>query len=200
MILVEKEAENFLEKQGFVVVERGFAKDKKELSRVIARIRFPLVMKAYGRNIIHKRKIGGVKLGIDSYDSASKNYFQLKKIKGFEGIVIQKQVKGKEILLGLKYTPEFGHVVVFGEGGSEVEKKKDVSFRVCPLEEKECHELINDTNIGKKLNAVEKSVLAKVIKKLCELASRFPKISELDINPLMIRNKEYYIVDVRVVL
>lgn len=200
MILAEKEAENFLERKGFIVVERGFARNKRELSKIVKKIGFPLVMKISGKKIIHKRKIGGVKLGINSFDSALRIFNKFSKIKDFEEVIIQKTFQGKEILLGLKKTPEFGHVVVFGAGGSDVEKTKDVAFRVCPLKEKDCQEIINDANIGKQLNFNEKKILADLVKKLCKLALTFPKISELDINPLKIKNKNYCIVDVRIVL
>ncbi len=200
MILAEKEAEDFLKKNGFLIIENAFIKHSKQLFNVIKKFEFPFVMKVSGKTIIHKRKIGGVKLNIGSYESALKNYNKLKKIKGFEGVIIQKKIKGKEILIGLKKTPEFGHVIVFGQGGSDVEKKRDVSFRVCPLKKNDFIEIIKDTKAGKDLNDSEKNVLIKVLEKICSLSLKFPRISELDINPLIIENKKYYVADARIVL
>jgi len=197
--LAEKEAESFLEKRGFKVVEGAFVRNIKDLENSFKKIGFLVVMKASGKKIIHKKKIGGVITGIDSYKKALDSYIQLKKIKGFEGVVIQKQISGKEILLGLKKTPEFGHVLVFGHGGSNVEKKKDVAFRVCPLEKKDFYDIFNETKIGKILNHSEKDKIIEVIKKLCSLSHKYPKIFELDINPLIVNNKEGYIVDSRIV-
>jgi hypothetical protein len=128
-----------------------------------------------------------------------KAYNELKSVKGFEGVILQKQVSGKEILLGLKKTPEFEHVLAFGRGGSDAEQVKDVSFRVCPLEKNDFYEIINDTKIGKTLNNNEKETLIEVLKKLTNLSLKFPKISELDINPLFVKNKIYYVADARIV-
>lgn len=199
MIFTEKEAEHFLGKEGFVIVKSIFVKKQSELFKAVNSLGFPLVMKASGKNIIHKKKIKGVKLNINSYESALKSYKELSKVSSFEGAILQKQVNGKEIFLGLKKTPEFEHVLAFGTGGSNAEKIKDISFRICPLEKKDIYEIISDTKIGKTLNSNEKETLKIVLKKLSELSNKFPKISELDINPLFLENKAYYVADARIV-
>jgi succinyl-CoA synthetase beta subunit len=199
MVLTEKEAESFLGRNGFVVVEGAFVKHSDELLKSVNRLGFPLVMKASGKNIVHKKKIGGVKLNINSYGAALRSYKELKAVKGFEGVILQKQISGKEVLLGLKKTPEFGHVLAFGSGGSDAEQIKDVSFRVCPLDKNDFYEIIKDTKISKILNNHEKETLVEVLKKLSGLSLKFPKISELDINPLFIKDKIYYVADARIV-
>lgn len=198
MILAEKEAEDFLEKKGFNVVDRVFVDNFKDGEKFISMIGFPFVMKAFGKKIIHKKKVGGVAVGIKSKDDGLKAFDRFKKIPGFEGVVIQKQVKGKEILIGLKSTPEFDHVLVFGQGGSDVERKADVSFRACPLSNEDYNEMINDTLIGKTLDASEKKQIISVMKKINDLTLKF-KINELDINPLMVNSKECWVVDARIV-
>jgi acyl-CoA synthetase (NDP forming) len=55
----EKEAEDFLEKNKFPVVQREFIKNKKDLKKI--KISFPWVMKVSSTKIMHKAKIGGVK-------------------------------------------------------------------------------------------------------------------------------------------
>jgi len=104
-IFVEKEAEEFLEKRGFGLVKRVYIKKKSEIKNVIKKIDFPVVMKVSGKKIIHKNKIGGIKLGIKSYRGAMEAFRQLEEIKGFEGVIIQRQIKGNEFLLGIKKTP-----------------------------------------------------------------------------------------------
>ena len=48
-IFTEKKAEDFLEKEGFEIVEHAFAKNEIELKKNADKIGFPLVIKIYDR-------------------------------------------------------------------------------------------------------------------------------------------------------
>ena len=178
-VFAEKEAEGFLKKKGFDIVDTIFVKSEKQLDK----LKFPVVMKVSSKKIVHKTKVNGIRLGIKNLKSAKKAFKELMKIKNAEGVLIQKQIKGKEFLLGLKKTPEFGYVIAFGKGGSKVEKEKKVEFRVCNV--KGVEELIKDKSIR------------LVLDKLCKLTNS--GISELDINPLIIEKGKALIVDSQIV-
>jgi succinyl-CoA synthetase beta subunit len=194
-ILTEKEAEDFLEKEHFDVVERIYIEKKDELKDAVEKLSFPLVMKVSGQKIIHKNKVGGIVKNIKDYETALNVFDKLRKIENVQGVMIQKQIKGKEFLLGIKRTPEFGHVIAFGAGGIYTEKLKDTSFRVCPFNKKEARKMINETNIAKDLDKKFSKIIEKNILKLCKLAKKYPRIKELDINPLI----QGSIIDARIV-
>ena len=195
-VITEVEAENFLEKKGFRIVERIYVKEKNQLEQAIKKVGFPLVMKVSGETIVHKNRVGGIVVGIENLENAIKIFDNLMKIKGARGVMIQKQLEGKEVLLGLKKTREFGHVVAFGAGGIHTEELKDVSFRVCPLNFKERKELIKETKISQELDKKTIKNVDKNLVKLCKLAKKYPEITELDINPLI----QGQIVDARIVI
>ena len=180
-VFTERDAEGFLKKQGFGVVETDFIKTEPEIKKSLSKFNFPVVLKISSKKIVHKTKVNGIKLGIKDYNQALKAFKELKKIKGFEGVLIQEQIKGKEFLLGLKKTKDFGHVIGFGTGGSKAEKIKDVRFRVCGI--KGIEELSKDKNVQ------------KVLDKLCKLAEKYPKINALDINPLILKKGRPIIID-----
>ena len=194
-IFVEKEAEDFLEKKNFDIVERVYIEEKSELKNAVEKLGFPLVMKVSGQKIIHKNKVGGIVKNIKDYETALNVFDKLRKIEYVQGIMIQKQIKGKEFLLGIKRTSEFGHVIAFGAGGIHTEKLKDINFRVCLFNKKEARKMINETNIAKDLDKKSSKIIEKNILKLCKLAKKHPRIKELDINPL-IQGK---IIDARIV-
>ncbi len=194
----EKEAEKFLVKQGFDVVDFYFVSSESELKKALKQIGVPCFMKVSGKRIVHKKKIGGVKF-IKTLSEAIYEMNKLKKIRGANGVIVQKNFPGKEFLLGIKKTPEFEHVVVFGSGGSDVEEKKDVCFRVCPLDKKEVNKMLKETKIGNKVSKKLKECLQKNILKICELVEKHPKISELDINPFIFSRGKGKIVDARIV-
>ena len=195
-VLTEKEAEKFLEKEGFSIAEGFFIKNKSQFEKNDFNGKF--AAKASGKKIVHKKNIGGVILGISSTEDATKALDRLMKIKGAEEVFFQRQLSGKEFLLGIKKTPEFGHVVVYGVGGSGVEEKKDFSFRVCPFDSDDADKMIKETSIGRRSDSEDKILLKKEIMKFCKLAEKFPGIKELDINPLMINGGRAYVVDARV--
>ena len=194
-IFTEKEAENFLKKNGFEIFKGVYLHKEKELKEVLQKFQFPVVMKVSGKKIIHKKRINGVIVGVSNFKQALRNFRRLIKIKNTEEILIQEQVNGKEFFLGIKKTPEFEHVLVFGKGGTDVEEKKEVVSRVCSvLEKKDVQKMFKELKIEKNL------CLEKNIFKLCELIKKFPEISELDINPFMLqKNRVGKIADVRVI-
>lgn len=198
-VLSEKEAEEFLEKNGFNVIRRQFAENKNQLSKI--NIEFPWAMKISSRKILHKAKIGGVILNIKNLNQAEQAFTKLSKIKDFEEVLIQPMIKGENLILGLKKTPEFDEVIMFGHGGSNVEKEKDVSFRIVPLTEKDAEEMIKEIKFYKKLkkSRINFKAIKQNIIQLSKLAEKHKEIKELDINPLSVSTNEAVVIDARVV-
>jgi len=182
-IFTEKQAENFLREKGFEIIETSFIKNEAELENELKKFKMPVVVKISSKQIVHKTKVNGVRLNIQNYCQALKAFRDLKKIKGFEGVLIQPQIKGKEFLLGLKKTADFGYVIAFGEGGTKVEEKKKVDFRVCGVSGFD--ELTKDKRIQ------------KLMSKLCCLSNC--NIESLDINPLILEKEKAVIVDSHII-
>lgn len=113
--------------------------------------------------------------------------------------IFQKKMftNGMEFLVGIQKTADFGHVVAFGVGGSNVEKLKKVNFRVCNINKADALELINEN--FEKLEDNDKKILVNVLLKCCKLVKKFPKIKELDINPLVISKGKGIVLDSRIV-
>ena len=196
-IFAEKEAENLLKKEGFDVIDTIFINKKIQIENAIKRIGFPIVMKVSGKKILHKNEIGGVKVGIKNYKQAVKTFGYLMKIKNAEGVLLQRKIKGKEYLFGIKSTKEFGHIIAFGVGGVKVEKIKRVAFRVCPVDEKDIMDMIKEIKISLKkenLNAIKRNMI-----KLCNFSEKYPNLKELDINPLIIEKGKANVVDSRMI-
>ena len=180
-VFTEKGAEDFLRKHGFDIIETKFVRKESDLNKI--KFDFPVVMKVSSKKIVHKTKVNGIRKNIRSKTQALEAFRELMRIRNAEGVLIQRQVKGKEFLLGLKKTPEFGYVVAFGKGGSKVEKMKKVDFRVCDV--KGVEDLTKNTSIR------------KILLKLCKLVDF--GIDSLDINPLILEKGKPIIVDSQIV-
>lgn len=198
--LSEIKAEDFLEKNGFNVVPRVRVSKKSELSKALIKISYPFVMKISGKKIVHKNYLNGIRLNIKNYTEALKNFLELKKIKGCTEVLIQRKIEGKEFLVGIKYTKDFGHVIAFGAGGIKTEEKKDVSFRVPPLEKKELEHLIKSVKATKGLLKKEGEAIEFFLMQVSDLIEKHPQIKELDINPLMVNGNQAIIVDARILM
>ena len=200
--LTEKEAEDFLEKEGFRIVKRASIKSEEEIKAVEKSIKFPWVMKVSSSRLSHKAKLGGVALGIDNQMKAQEAFDKLSKIQGFEECIIQETASGEEIIIGIKKTAEFGSVLMFGRGGSKVESEKDVSFRAIPMKTEDIKAMISETRVSKILEEERTSMkeIAKNIKLAEKLAKKYPNILEFDINPLFVNQKSAKVADARIIL
>jgi len=121
-------------------------------------------------------------------------------------MLIQPMMKGKEIIIGMKRDPFFGPVIVFGLGGIFVEILKDVSMRIAPLTKKDASEMLTEIKGIEILKGArgEKSVnfkaLQKIILSLSRLSLKHREIKEIDLNPVMVDEKEARVVDARIIV
>ena len=183
----------------------------KETDQALSFVKnYPVVLKLLSSKAIHKTDIGGVRIVNDEQD-LQKNFGELltiakQKKLPLEGILVQEHVSGEEVIIGLKKDPTFGHVIVFGLGGILVEVMKDVAFRVCPINTNDAEAMIQELKSkevlfgvrGKK--AVKLSLLKDLLVRFSKLPEKYPDIAELDINPLIINDREAKVVDVRIIV
>ena len=113
---------------------------------------------------------------------------------------------GKEVILGINRDPLFGHVIMFGLGGIYVEAFRDVTFRVVPIDEMTARDMVNGLRASSVLQGLRGEEPSDVVaiedalKRLSALAVDFPRIAEMDINPLIVHptSKGAHIADVRI--
>jgi acetyl-CoA synthetase (ADP-forming) len=171
---------------------------------------YPVVMKAISSKVSHKTEYGVVRTNLmDDEDVEEAWRIILKKLKKhkikFEQILIQKQMKGYELIIGGKKDEQFGQMIIFGLGGIYVEVFKDISARICSITEEDARHMIKEIKAHPILAgyrgtkpADEKSLINALIQTNKLLINEDPE--ELDLNPLFVDDTGYYIVDARVVL
>ncbi len=174
-------------------------------------IDFPVVLKAYGENIIHKSDIGGVVLNIKSINELKEKADYIKqqgeKFKlRIDEFIVQKFVKiNQEILIGGYSDHSFGPMLMFGSGGKYVEVFNDVQLRSSLLSLNEIKDMVSSTKIGKILSGIrgEKSMnlnlIYEIIDKISFMLLNENNILELDFNPITYVNEnELTILDWRI--
>jgi len=203
--------EQLLKKYKIPTVRQLLARNEKEASEFSRKIGFPVAMKISSPKIIHKSEVKGVALGIDNEEQARRSFKEMmrnaRKVKGakIEGVIVQEQLEGVEIIMGSKQDPSFGPALMFGLGGIFVEILKDVSFRLVPLERKDAREMIQEIKGYPILKGVrgQKGVNLRALEDCLISLSRMvskEKIQELDINPLFADHGGVKAADVRILV
>ena len=115
---------------------------------------------------------------------------------GLEGVIIQEMVKGsREMVCGVATDPQYGPMVMFGLGGVFIEVMKDVTFRMAPLTDIDADEMIRGVKAYQLLQGARGTTPAQIdqlrecLLRISQLVQDFPSITELDINPLIISEK-----------
>ncbi len=201
--LVDFEARELLKLCDIPTPPTELANTPDEAVSAAEKMGFPVVMKVYSTEILHKTDVGGVRVGLKNAREVARAFEGIMvNVRRFlpqvpiSGIAVQKMAEeGKEVIVGFSRDPQFGPLLMFGLGGIYVEVLKDVNFALTPLSMKEIKELVSGIKSFPLLSGVrgekEKDLdaLYEVIAAISTLGEKFPQIMEMEINPLMVKDK-----------
>ena len=184
------------------VVPEMVAGTKEELTAFAEKIGYPVVAKVVGP--VHKSDVGGVALNVRSSEQLGMEFDRMMKIQDASAVMIQKMISGRELFVGAKYEPRFGHVVLCGLGGIFVEALKDVASGLAPLSTDEVRTMIRSLRGYKILQGIrgQKGIneekFIEIIQRLSVLLRYAIEIKEMDINPLLADGDDIVAVDARI--
>lgn len=184
------------------VVPEMVAGTKEELTAFAEKIGYPVVAKVVGP--VHKSDVGGVALNMRSSEQLGMEFDRMMKIQDASAVMIQKMISGRELFVGAKYEPRFGHVVLCGLGGIFVEALKDVASGLAPLSADEVRTMIRSLRGYKILQGIrgQKGIneekFIEIIQRLSVLLRYAIEIKEMDINPLLADGDDIVAVDARI--
>lgn len=161
---------------------------------------YPVVLKLSGAALIHKTEAGGVLLNLQDAEAVNAAYQKLAALAQenlppaapWQVVVMAQVAGGREVLLGARQDQAFGPVVAFGAGGIETEILADVALRLAPISEAQAWGLMAETRIGRLLAgfrgqpAADLEGLSRAIAALSQLLAQFPRIQEVDLNPVKV--------------
>lgn len=202
--LTTRESLEVLDACGVRTCRSGMAHSEEEAVELAARVGYPIVMKMTSKSTSHKTDVGGVRVGIADEAQLRAEYQDLLAkleakglLEGLEGVIIQEMVKSKrELVTGIATDPQMGPMIMFGLGGVFVEVLKDVAFRIAPLTDIDAQELIRSVKAVKLLEGARGMIPAQMDKvedtllRISQLADQHRFVKELDINPLMVSDKD----------
>lgn len=211
-VLTLTESLEFLDAYKINTAQTMLAKKREEAETAASIMGFPVVMKVNFAGFSHKSQLGGV---VEAYSQTevTENFDRLTELMKraaqpveVYGIAIQPLIRNKrhELFLGSKTDRQFGPVILFGKGGTDVAELKDVGLGFPPLNQALARRLIHETlTYAYTASSIAPSTmksLQEVLLKFSQLILDFPEILEMDINPIILTDTDYSAVDARIVL
>jgi acetyltransferase len=184
----------------------------REAADAAAVIGFPVALKIRSADIVHKTEAGGVMLNLanaqqvlDAADALIKAARTTHPQAKLDGFLVQEMVSGGETIVGAHADPLYGPLLLVGAGGIMVELVRDVAQRLLPVDGKDVAAMIDGLKVSRLLAGYrgcppgDRAALEAAAMAL----SRFyldhrARVSEIEINPLIVRGSGAVAVDVRV--
>jgi acyl-CoA synthetase (NDP forming) len=193
---------------GVSTVPEVVADDAAHAAVAAAALGYPVVMKGLLPGEVHKTELGLVRLGLRNGRAVRAAFTDLMgKVDGSGKVLVQKQApKAVELILGLLRDPQFGPCVMIGLGGVMAEIYDDTAFAVAPLTHREALALIGRIRGQKLLDGfrgappVNREAVAQILVLLGAIGLQYPRIREIDINPLIAGERGAIAVDATIVL
>lgn len=198
--LDEHQSKRVLEAFGIPAVPGTIATTAADAVAAAEGTGYPVVLKLVSDTITHKSDVGGVKLNIQNAADVQRAFHEIERgvtehagAEHFGGVNVQPMVstRGYELIVGSSVDPQFGPVLLFGSGGTLVEVYRDRALALPPLTTTLARRMIEQTRIHAALKgargqpAIDLAQLEKILVRFSQLVLEYPRIAEIDVNPLL---------------
>jgi acetyltransferase len=202
-VLTYRETDKLLQDYGVPLAPSVLAQSAGEAAQAAEKLGYPCVLKVASVDIPHKTEFGALRLGLDSriaveraYEEMLTNVRRQKPDADIEGVLVQKQIKGVECLLGISRDDQLGPTLVMGLGGVFVEILADVQIRIPPISAAEARRALESLK-GAKIFSGARGAPPVDIDALADMAARLSwlafdygdEIAEFDLNPVVVLPK-----------
>lgn len=202
--LTPKNVQQIFQWAGIPVVPEAVSENPELLFAEAENMGYPIVAKVVGP--VHKSDVGGVALNIKTKDQLKAVFDHLIQLPGAVAVMIQPMLSGRELFIGAKYEPRFGHVVLCGLGGIFVETLGDISSGLAPLTLSEAYSMIHALKVYpifkgmRGQEGINEHIFADIIVRLSCVLRLNIEIKEVDLNPLLGSANQITVVDARILI
>ena len=201
--LDEAEGLRLLADFGIPTVPALVAESVEALGEALGQLCFPVVLKTAMPGVLHKSDVGGVRLGLPSYEAVTEAYQEMALTLGARVLVAPMvESGGIEMILGVKTDPQFGPTVLLGIGGIHAELLHDVTLLRPPFDAAVARRALDRLKMRRLLDGV-RGAPAVDVEAFCEAAARLSVLAdnlgdlatEIDVNPIILRSDGCVAVD-----
>ena len=200
-----EKTQELLKEYGIPFCKSHLVFSKKDAISFAKKIGYPVALKTADPEVLHRTEVSGVKTDIKDGKELGQAWGNM--IGALEApFLVQKQVSGVELVIGMKRDEQFGPVIMFGLGGIFVEILKDIVFRVAPVSKKEALKMMSEIKGRKALasfrgkETVNMEKVASIITALSKLCLKRDDIQEIDFNPVFADSKIAVVVDAKIMI
>jgi hypothetical protein len=208
--LAELTAFSRLRAAGVPMVATEVVTTPEELLDTSHRLGYPIVLKGLVLGVVHKADQKLVHIVMSGDDEALDAWKRLTEVIDERGgqVVVQPMLTSPlaEIIVATRDDPAYGLHVMVGNGGKWVEFNSDVAWARAPITAAGAQRLLRRTNIGRGLAKKHPELLAEtslpaVIAAISDVAAEWlGSVTEIEINPLIVRGDKIEAVDAVVTL
>ncbi|MGH8687489.1 MAG: acetate--CoA ligase family protein [Burkholderiales bacterium] len=180
---------------GIAVVEHRLVRNEAAAREAYRALGPNVVVKGCSANVPHKTEQGLVRLGIADEEAAASAYRDFKaRLPAGDGVLVARQVPGRrELALGARVDPQFGPVVMIGDGGIYLEALKDFRLLLPPFGEEEARAAIASLRAAPLLAAqrgrpaLDAGAVARMAAALGDaMLGWAASVASVDVNPVMV--------------
>jgi succinyl-CoA synthetase beta subunit len=198
-VYAEYQGKTWLAQAGLAVPKGALAVSADEAVRIAFEIGFPVVLKAQASELPHKSDVGGVIVGIPDETALREAWLRLhanvarhRPEVQLDGALVEAMgPRGLELVVGAKRDADWGPVVLVGLGGIWIEALKDVRLIPADMAVEDIVVELGRLKAAVVLQgirgatAVDVNAIARVVAQVGAQMRANPKITEIDINPLV---------------
>jgi acetate---CoA ligase (ADP-forming) len=199
-------ARTLLAGAGIPFVSQRTVSSTAEAVHAAAEIGYPVVLKALGQS--HKSDGGGVVLGLADEATLTVAFADIHRRLGPAHCSVERMAPlsdGVELLIGARWDPRFGPVVLAGSGGIHAEILRDTRVALAPVGEPQAEAMLRSLRAAPLLTgargrpSLDICAAAAALAALSRAAAAHPELAELEINPLLVMPAEAIALDARMV-
>lgn len=200
-----------LKEFGFKAPPCEVARSTDEAEAAARAMGYPVVLKGIIPGVAHKSAEGLVSGLVLTAAELTKEFRRIEdrmatllRNGGSRAVLVQKYVVHEyEVILGVKYDPTFGPVVLFGVGGIFTEILRDFSIRLAPITRNDASEMLSEIKafpIFKKIPKTSDLIIDSILRTSRLAIELNGHTSAIDINPLALSSasEEMVVLDAKV--
>jgi acetyltransferase len=210
LVLLEPESRELLRRCGIEVPSWREANSAEDCRRAVVELGGSCALKVIAPEAVHRSELGGVRLNVTPADAAATYRALVDQLDGkvqLRSVLVTAMIAdGTEFVVGATRDPQFGPVLMAGAGGIRVELERDVAFRLAPVTAREAGEMLSATKLAPLFDefrgrpALDLAGLTQLVMKVSEIMIGLPEVSEIDLNPVIVTERDFGIADARIAL
>lgn len=204
LVGTELEAKQVLRAAGVDVPAGRLVGSADDVRAYVEEVGGAVVLKGQVAGVAHKTELGLVEVGLATATEAADAFERMQRsarnagLLGTDGVLtglVEEMVDDVvELILGYRYDPVFGPVILLGLGGTRTELLRSFANRHAPLEVSDVEQMLRESDVARVLGGFRGGEVVDVAP-LCETVLRFAdlvttnqdRFAEIEINPLGVR-------------